>query len=293
MKNLGRFADVRLERNVQRQVRRNCHAFIRAEGQPVDGFHLLFVEVHVDHAFVRLNDAVLQPGGNVKFLHLNRQNQRRQQIRRDVYIIELHQRPHGCGDNGAGTRHADLSGDFGFVTNREVALVQRLAFGVTIFDKPFNRRFNQTHAAVVPVQNDVVNQVADGLKLALVFQTGNDFHLFPFVQRYLSVILRNAEGNRLAVIAVRRVPQQTGASVCFCFDYFHVDVVSCDALCAKVRRCNRRLILSGQNKLSQIFQRFQRVCPRLRTVNLFKLFQRQSDLLFRRLSSELHRVGSS
>ena len=222
MENLGRLADVRLERNVQRQVSRDCHAFIRAVGQPVDGFHLLFVEVHVDHALVRLNDAVLQPGGNVKLLHLDRQNQRRQQIRRDVYIVELHQRPHGCGDNGAGTRHADLSRDFGFVTNREVAIVQRLAFGVTIFDKPFNRRFNQTHAAVVPVQNDVVNQVADGLKLALVFQTGNDFHLFPFVQRNLSVILRNADGNRLAVIAVRRVSQQTGASVCFCFDYFHV-----------------------------------------------------------------------
>ena len=88
---------------------------------------MLAAEVHVDQPFVDLMHAVLQAGGDAQLVALDRQDQRRLHLERDLDVVELHQAAQRGDDDRARPGQAHLARDRGLVADGEVPVVQRHA----------------------------------------------------------------------------------------------------------------------------------------------------------------------
>ena len=64
-------------------------------------------------------------------------------------------------------------------------VVQDVALTTAIVDELLDRSLDQTQAAVVAVQADVVDQFLERVEAALIMLAGNQFHLVPLVERHL------------------------------------------------------------------------------------------------------------
>ncbi len=103
--------------------------------------------------------------------------------------------------------------DVGLVADGEVAVVQDVALTTAIVGELLDRSFDQTQAAVVAVQADVVDQFLERVEAALIILAGNQFHLVPLVERHLGRKVAHDRRQRLAVVTVGRIADQTGAGV--------------------------------------------------------------------------------
>ena len=90
---------------------------------PLD--HLVAGKVHVDESTVRLDHAVLQPGGNAKFCCLHGQDQVRLLGLGNMLfpqLIKLHKGLESSSDNGTGASQAHLAGNVGVVLKSKVSI---------------------------------------------------------------------------------------------------------------------------------------------------------------------------
>jgi len=181
--------------------------------QPVAvALHARFVEIHEHHAFVNLNDAVLESGADVEFLQLHGEDEIRQDRLGNVHAEELHQRTDGGGDDGARTGQPDAHRDVGVILDGEIA-VQRSAGAAAPVAEFLDGGLDEADAPVIAVLADVFQKIIHAEKLQPVAVAARNAKARGLVQRHLGAKIPHDKRNGLAVIAVARIADQAGAGV--------------------------------------------------------------------------------
>ena len=197
--------------HVERWQEVDRHRFISVARQAANIPFLLLGEIHVDQTFVNLDDTVLQSAGDAEFLFFHGQNQRRLRFARDLDPVEFHEAAQRRHDQRAGAGHSDLSRNVRLIANGEVALVKRQLVGLTVLNKAFDGGFDQPNAAVVAVEFYILRQVVDGTEPRAVILGEHDVHGIPLIQHSLRPEVAHNQRDRLAVITVGRITEESGS----------------------------------------------------------------------------------
>ncbi len=165
-------------------------------------FQVCPVKVHVDDAFVGLDDAVLKAGADVQFLFLDAEDERRLQMFGDGYAVELHQRPQGGRDNGAGAGQAHQARNVRGKADGEGAVGQSELVLAAIVVEFLDGGLDEPHAAVVAVQSHVSQKGRDGIKAGQIAVARQNLEMRAFPERHGGAEIANQAGDGLAEVAV-------------------------------------------------------------------------------------------
>ena len=167
----------------------------------------------IETTHAHLDNAVLQSAGNTPLLDLHQKGQRQLNLPGNLNTVELHQAPKCRDDNRTRATEPDLTGDITFVAHRKVAIVERVALALAVFDELFDRRFHQPNAAVVTVKLYVADQLVNRAEAVLIVLAQHQLHVVPRVKDHLGGEVAEDQRDRLAVIGVRGISDQSGPRV--------------------------------------------------------------------------------
>src|SRR5258706_719792 len=132
------------------------------------GFEQLAIEIHVDDAFIRLDDAILKAGADSELFLLDRERQPGEKVLGDFHVVELHEGAEGRDDDRAVAGEADESGAIGFEGDREVAVLELDIIVVAVIAEALDGGFDEAHATVVAVERYVAEEGLDIVESAEV-----------------------------------------------------------------------------------------------------------------------------
>src|SRR5262249_24850677 len=153
------------------------------------------------------------------------------------------------GDHdGARPGEAHLPWDFALVADREVPVVELLAFPRAVLDELLDRGLDQGNAAVVAVELDVCDQVVDRAEAALIGMAAEQLDLVPLIQDDTRAEIAHADGNGFDVGAVGGVADEAGAGIGGTLEDPHAEVLTRTALGITRVRAGRGQSLSGPDR---------------------------------------------
>ena len=218
VEDLGAFGEVCGVGDVEGREERGVEGFVEAVAETV---HEGGVEVHEDDAFVDLDDAVLEPGGDIEFDFFGGEDEGRERVERDLDVVEAHEGAEAGGDDGGGACEADVVGDIAAVGEAEVAGGEGDAFGFAVIGEDLAGGFEESDPAVVAEALDVVAELGETEEVGVVAVVGDDFDDWVFLDGDASGEVADDEGDGFTVVTVGGIADETGAGVGEVFDCGH------------------------------------------------------------------------
>lgn len=215
---LGAFGEVGGVGDVEWREERGVEGFVEAVAETV---HEGGVEVHEDDAFVDLDDAVLETGGDIEFDFFCGEDEGRERVERDLDVVEAHEGAEAGGDDGGGACEADVVGDIAAVGEAEVACGEGDAFGFAVIGEDLAGGFEESDPAVVAEALDVVAELGETEEVGVVAIVGDDFDDWVFLDGDASGEVADDEGDGFTVVTVGGIADETGAGVGEVFDCGH------------------------------------------------------------------------
>ena len=233
VEDLGAFGEVGGVGDVEWREKRGVEGFVEAVAETV---HEGGVEVHEDDAFVDLNDAVLEPGGDIEFDFFGGEDEGRERVERDLDVVEAHEGAEAGGDDGGRACEADVVGDVAAVGEAEVACWEGDAFGFAVVGEDLAGGFEESDPAVVAEAVDVVAELGETEETGVVAIVGDDFDDWVFLDGDASGEVADDEGDGFTVVTVGGIADETGAGVGEVFDCGHGKGVVVRGLGREARR---------------------------------------------------------
>lgn len=218
VEDLGAFGEVCGVGDVEWREERGVEGFVEAVAETV---HESGVEVHEDDAFVDLDDAVLEPGGDIEFDFFCGEDEGRERVEGDLDVVEAHEGAEAGGDDGGGACEADVVWDIAAVGEPEVACWEGDAFGFAVIGEDLAGGFEEPDPAVVAEALDVVAELGETEELGVVAVVGDDIDDWVFLDGDASGEVADDEGDGFTVVTVGGIADEAGAGVGEEFDCGH------------------------------------------------------------------------